>query len=107
MKFLILIQSSPQIYPLGGLSAYYFSKALLKKGHEILQLFFYLDGIEHAYAPSKKPSWETLSVPLMFCQTAARHRRLLTAKSRFTCFQPSSLTQFFSALAKTDHCVSF
>lgn len=44
MKFGVLVQSGPYMYE-GTDSAYHFTKAALEKGHEIVGVFFYCDGV--------------------------------------------------------------
>jgi len=44
--FSLVIVSAPQTSQ-GSLSAYHFAKALLKKNHSLLRVFFYSDGATH------------------------------------------------------------
>lgn len=90
MKFIIQVNVSPSESNL-GYSAYQFIKAALKMQHEIFRVFFYQDGIYHAFKYSTPPSdelaitkkWTHLAkeqnIDLVVCVSAAQRRGLLSA----------------------------
>ncbi|MBT3883934.1 MAG: sulfurtransferase TusD, partial [Rhodospirillaceae bacterium] len=47
MKFGILVNEGPFTHQASD-SAYHFTKAALEKGHEIVRVFFYHDGVNNA-----------------------------------------------------------
>ena len=89
MKYVIQINSSPND-SYSGLSAYQFIEAALYKGHEIYRVFFYQQGIYHAYRYSSPPDdecqitkkWTLLAqqkgIDLVVCISAAQRRGLLS-----------------------------
>lgn len=91
MKFVIQVNVSPNESNL-GYSAYQFIKAALKMQHEIFRVFFYQDGIYHAFKYSTPPSdelqitkkWTQLAkeqgIDLVVCVSAAQRRGLLSAE---------------------------
>lgn len=88
MKFAIQINASPY-QSNAGYSAYQFIKAALSQGHEICRVFFYHDGIYHAFKYATPPDdelqfsaqWSELArlhqVDLVVCISAAQRRGLL------------------------------
>lgn len=88
VKFAIQINSAPWESQ-GGDTAYQFSRAALKLGHEIVRIFFYYEGAHHGLrwmAPpeDEKPllrRWSELAaeqgVDLVICISAAHRRGLL------------------------------
>lgn len=90
MKFALQINSSPY-QANAGRTACAFIKAAVAEGHQILQVFFYHDGIYHAlkYAtppddePSQTQQWQALAkehhIDLAVCISAAQRRGLLCA----------------------------
>ena len=90
MKFALQINSSPYQSNV-SYSAYLFIKALLTQGHEIFRVFFYHDGIYHAFAHNTPPDdelhftrlWSALAkqhnIDLVVCISAAQRRGLLYA----------------------------
>jgi tRNA 2-thiouridine synthesizing protein D len=88
MKFALQINSSPYQSNV-GYSAYLFIKALLQQGHEIFRVFFYHDGIYHAFKHNTPPDdelnlthlWSELAkqhnIDLVVCISAAQRRGLL------------------------------
>ena len=89
MKYVIQINSSPHD-SYSGLSAFQFIEAALQKGHEIYRVFFYHQGIYHAFRYSTPPDdehqmtkkWTALAlqhkVDLVVCISAAQRRGLLS-----------------------------
>lgn len=88
MKFAIQINASPNNSN-SAYSAYQFITAALKKDHEIFRVFFYQEGIYHAFKYSTPPNdelqmtekWTALAkewgTDLVVCISAAQRRGLL------------------------------
>ena len=85
MKFGILVNEGPFTHQASD-SAYHFTKAALEKGHEIVRVFFYHDGVNNANKMSEPQSddrnlvgmWSALAeehgVELIVCVAAALRR---------------------------------
>jgi tRNA 2-thiouridine synthesizing protein D len=90
MRYAIQVNSSPY-QSNTGYSAYRFIKAALAQGHEVSRVFFYHDGIYHAFKHNTPPDdeinltscWSELTeqhkVDLVVCVSAAQRRGLLYA----------------------------
>ncbi len=90
MKYAIQINSSPTDSRT-GFSAYKFIKSALDMGHEVLRVFFYQEGIYHAFNYTTPPDdeinmtekWTELaneqSIDLVVCISAAQRRGLLSS----------------------------
>jgi tRNA 2-thiouridine synthesizing protein D len=90
MKFAIQINCSPTVSP-GALTAYQFVKTALDMQHEIVRVFFYHEGIYHAFAQARPPEdeisltqlWSRMAsdyqLDLAVCISAAQRRGLLCA----------------------------
>ena len=88
MKFAIQINSSPY-HSNAGHTAYQFILAALQAGHQILRVFFYHEGIYHAFKCVSPPDdernqthdWTALAkthnIDLVVCISAAQRRGLL------------------------------
>jgi tRNA 2-thiouridine synthesizing protein D len=88
MRFAIQINASPY-HSNTGHSAYQFIKAALAQGHEVFRVFFYHEGIYHAFKHNTPPDdelqltscWSELAkqhqVDLVVCLSAAQRRGLL------------------------------
>lgn len=88
MKYALQINSSPYASNNGN-TAYHFIKAALASGHQILRIFFYQDGIYHAFRYATPPDdefnitqkWSELArehqIDLVVCISAAQRRGLL------------------------------
>lgn len=88
MKFAIQINSSPY-QSNAGLTAYQFICAALTKQHEIVRVFFYHEGVYHAFKYAMPPDdeiqltkrWSELAktqqLDLVVCISAAQRRGLL------------------------------
>lgn len=88
MKFALQINSSPY-QSNTAYSAYCFIKALLQQQHEVYRVFFYQDGIYHAFKHNTPPDdelqttqlWSELAsqhgIDLVVCISAAQRRGLL------------------------------
>jgi tRNA 2-thiouridine synthesizing protein D len=89
MKFAIQINSSPHHSHI-AYSGYQFICAALAQGHEIVRVFFYHEGVYHAFkynTPTDEPLaqtqlWSDLAkqfgVDLVVCVSAAQRRGLLS-----------------------------
>lgn len=85
MKFVIQVHASPHQHQASD-SAYRFIRASLERGHEILRVFFYHDGVLNALPHSAPPTderqlvqrWSELAeqhrVDLVVCVSAAQRR---------------------------------
>ncbi|WP_411725465.1 sulfurtransferase complex subunit TusD [Methyloglobulus sp.] len=88
MRFAIQVNTSPYQSNTGH-SAYQFIKAALAQGHEVFRVFFYHEGIYHAFKHNTPPDdelqltccWSDLAqqhqVDLVVCISAAQRRGLL------------------------------
>lgn len=88
MKFSILINEGPYTHQASD-SAYHFTAAALRAGHEIVRVFFYHDGVYNGTRLSVPPQddrnvserWSALgqehSLELILCVAAAQRRGLL------------------------------
>jgi tRNA 2-thiouridine synthesizing protein D len=88
MKFAIQVNTSPY-QSNAGLTAYRFISAALAEGHEIFRVFFYHEGIYHAFNYATPPDdenhqvrqWSELArrhkLDLVVCISAAQRRGLL------------------------------
>ncbi len=88
MKFAIQVNASPY-QSNAGLTAYQFIHASLAQGHEIFRVFFYHDGVYHAFKYNTPPDderqitkqWSELArryqIDLVVCISAAQRRGLL------------------------------
>jgi tRNA 2-thiouridine synthesizing protein D len=88
MRYAIQVNSSPYQSDT-GYSAYQFIKAALAQGHEVSRVFFYHEGIYHAFKHNTPPDdeinltycWGELAgdhnVDLVVCVSAAQRRGLL------------------------------
>ena len=88
MKFAIQINASPNHSNVGQ-TAYQFIYTALRLGHEIVRVFFYHDGILHAFRHATQPDdelqliqrWSDLAkhnqIDLVVCISAAHRRGLL------------------------------
>jgi tRNA 2-thiouridine synthesizing protein D len=88
MKFTIQVNTSPY-HSNAGLTAYQFIIAALDEQHEIVRVFFYHEGIYHAFKYATPPDdeiqlfkrWSELAydyqIDLVVCISAAQRRGLL------------------------------
>jgi len=88
MKFSILINEGPYTHQASD-SAYHFTEAALRAGHEIVRVFFYHDGVYNGTRLSIPPQddrnvserWSALgqehSLELILCVAAAQRRGIL------------------------------
>ena len=90
MKYAIQINASPY-QSNSSETAYQFIKSALDKGHEVLRIFFYQEGVYHAFRYASPPDdevqlvarWSDLAreynIDLAVCISAAQRRGLLEA----------------------------
>lgn len=90
MKYAIQVNASPYASH-AGLSAYRFIRAALQQNHQILQVFFYQEGISHGLRYALPPddemnlpaAWSAMAqshhIDLLICISAAQRRGLLCA----------------------------
>ncbi len=88
MKFAILVNEGPYTHQASD-SAYHFTAAALKAGHEIVRVFFYHDGVNNGTRLSVPPQddrniadrWTALAeehkLDVILCVAAAQRRGLL------------------------------
>ena len=117
MKFGILVNEGPFTHQASD-TAYQFAKAALEKGHEVIRVFFYHDGVNNANRQSKPPSddrnlvklWSELAerhnVDLVVCVAAAL-RRGITDEILAPGFRISGLGQLIEAGIIGDRLVTF
>ncbi len=117
MKFGILVNEGPFTHQASD-SAFNFTKAALEKGHEIVRVFFYHDGVYNANKLSEPQSddrnlidlWSELAqehnIDMVVCVAAALRRgikdELLAAG-----FQISGLGQLVEAGIEGDRLITF
>ena len=128
MKFSIQVNSSPY-QAQAGETAYQFIKAALAMGHQVIRVFFYNDGIYHAFRYVTPPEdecqitsrWSELfrshKIDLVVCISAAQRRGLLCpgeAKRQQKLdndlaegFRISGLGQLVEATLKADRFIIF
>lgn len=90
MKFGILINEGPYTHQASD-SAYHFTKAALEKGHEIVRVFFYHDGVNNGTRLTTPPQddrhitnrWADLAhkheLDMVVCVAAAQRRGIVDA----------------------------
>ena len=117
MKFGILVNEGPFTHQASD-SAYQFVSAALKKGHEIVRVFFYHDGVNNSNKLSEPQSddrnlvqlWSALAeehgVELIVCVAAAL-RRGIKDDILAPGFQISGLGQLVEAGIEADRLVVF
>ncbi len=117
MKFGILVNEGPFTHQASD-TAYHFTKAALGKGHEIVRVFFYHDGVNNATKLSEPQSddrnlvklWSELGqehgVELIVC-IAAGLRRGLKEENIAPGFEISGLGQLVGAGIDADRLVVF
>lgn len=117
-KFLIFVTRSP-FDSLNGQTALSFCKAAIESGHEIEQVFFYQQGVQHANVDIQPAAgeknllaqWlafaEQTKTSLNVCVTASIKRGVLSDKDAatvqlhcnvHTAFRPVGMAEYFSAL---------
>ena len=116
MKFTILINEGPYNHQASD-SAYNFTKAAIDKGHEIVRIFFYHDGVHNAIATAEPPSddrniykrWSELGnsgIDVVICIAAAKRRGLMN-DNIVEGTRISGLGQLADAVLGSDRLVTF
>ena len=128
MKFAILVNEGPYTHQASD-TAYQFTAAALRAGHEIVRVFFYHDGVNNGTRLSVPPQddrnisqrWTELGeahdLELILCVAAAQRRGLLDADEARRAskdsdniapgFQISGLGQLIDAGIQADRLVVF
>lgn len=128
MKFGIVVNEGPYTHQASD-TAYHFTKAAIEKGHEIVRVFFYHDGVNNATRLTVPPQddrnlqklWSELSeahkLDMVVCIAAAQRRGILDeneAKRQgkdtdniAPGFRISGLGQLIDAGIKADRLVTF
>lgn len=90
MKFVVLVTEGPYTHQASD-TAYHFAKAALEKGHEIVRVFFYHDGVLNATNLATPPKddrdvtkrWSALAqqhkLDMVACIAAAQRRGIVDA----------------------------
>jgi tRNA 2-thiouridine synthesizing protein D len=88
VKFAVLVNEGPYTHQASD-TAYHFTKAALEKGHEVVRVFFYHDGVLNATALATPPKddrnvterWSALAqqykLDMVACIAAAQRRGIL------------------------------
>ena len=117
MKFGILVNEGPFTHQASD-SAYQFAKAAVAKGHEVIRVFFYHDGVNNANKLSEPQSddrnlvklWSELAeqhdVDLVVCVAAAL-RRGIKDEILAPGFRISGLGQLIEAGIVSDRLITF
>lgn len=128
MKYAIQVNTSPYASS-AGLVAYRFILAALQANHQILRVFFYQDGIQHAFRYALPPDdemqigrlWSMLAsehkIDLVVCISAAQRRGLLCRDEArrqgaedddlADGFRIAGLGQWLEATLMADRCLVF
>lgn len=128
MKFGIVVNEGPYTHQASD-TAYHFTKAVLDKGHEVVRVFFYHDGVNNATRLTVPPQddrnlqklWSELAeahkLDMVVCIAAAQRRGILDeneAKRQgkdsdniAPGFRISGLGQLIDAGIKADRLVTF
>lgn len=128
MIYAVQVNASPYAGN-AGLNAYQFIQAALIAGHQVLRVFFYQDGIYHAFRYATPPdderqdflNWSQLAeqhgIDLVVCISAAQRRGLLHADEArrqdkqdddlAAGFRIAGLGQWLEATLHADRCLVF
>lgn len=128
MKFAIVVNEGPYTHQASD-TAYQFAKAVLAKGHEIVRVFFYHDGVNNGTKLAVPPqddrhvpnNWSALAkdndLDLVLCIAAAQRRGILDEKESerqgktdnnvIDGFRISGLGQLIEAGIQADRTVTF
>jgi tRNA 2-thiouridine synthesizing protein D len=117
VKFAILVNDAPFSGPAAG-SALAFARAVLARGHELVRVFFYFDGVQNANRLAAPPAddgnlvrdWSNLAadhgVELVICITAGLRRGVREANLA-PGFRVSGIGQLVEAAILADRLVTF
>lgn len=116
MKFTLIVNKAPYQSQSSD-SACRFAHALLQQGHELCQVFFYLEGVWNAVANAEPPqddrdvigNWSTLAkennLDLIVCSTAANRRGV--GEELASGFRLDTLGRLSDAISNSDRVISF
>ncbi len=116
MKFTLIVQNAPYRSQASD-SAWQFASAVCRLGHELVQVFFYFDGVYNAASQSEPPQderdviarWSALAaeydLSLVVCTTAANRRGVIAPLAEQFTF--GSLAMFSEAVAESDRVITF
>ncbi len=128
MKFSVVVNEGPYTHQASD-SAYYFTRAVLSQGHEVMRVFFYHDGVNNGTRLTTPPQddrnitnrWSDLgkehNLDLVVCVAAAQRRGIVDEdeqkrNSKDTNniadgFRISGLGQLIEAGIQSDRLVAF
>lgn len=128
MKYAVQVNAAPYASN-AGFDAYCFIQAALQAGHRVQRVFFYKDGIYHAFRHATPPddeiqltrNWSQLAeqhqIDLVLCISAAQRRGLLCADEAkrqgkhdddvAAGFRIAGLGQWLEATLQADRCLVF
>jgi len=128
MKYAVQVNASPYASN-AGLTAYRFVQALLQAEHQVLRVFFYKEGVYHAFRYASPPddelqisrNWSLLAaqhgLDLVVCISAAQRRGLLCLDEArrqgkqdddvAPGFRIAGLGQWLEATLLADRCIVF
>jgi len=128
MKFAILVTEGPYTHQASD-TAYHFTKAALQKGHGVVRVFFYHDGVLNATGLATPPKddrdvtkrWSALAqqhkLDMVACVAAAQRRGIvdtdearrhgLDTDNLAPWFRISGLGQFIDAMLAADRLMVF
>jgi tRNA 2-thiouridine synthesizing protein D len=105
MKFALMVSEGPYTHQASD-SAYNFAAAALAKGHEVMRVFFYHDGVYNATRLTEPPQDDRHIVTLFVCVATAL-RRGIKDEVLAPGFRISGLGQLVDAGIKCDRTVTF
>ncbi len=117
MKFTIIVNNAPYQSQSSD-TACNFAQALIDQGHELVQVFFYFDGIWNGLADAEPPqddrhvieNWSQLAqennLDLIICSTAAK-RRGVGLSSIVPGFKVDTLGRLSEAVTLSDRVITF
>lgn len=128
MKLAVVVNEGPYQHQASS-SAYHFTRAALNKGHEVLRVFFYHDGVNNGTCLTVPPQdeshivndWQALGrehdLDLVVCVAAAQRRGImdsreaerhdLSAANLADGFRIAGLGQLIEAATRADRLLSF
>lgn len=116
MKFTIIVNNAPYQSQSSD-TACKFAQALLEQGHELVQVFFYFDGVLNALGNSEPPqddrnvieNWSKLAeeneLNLIICSSAAMRRGV--PENLAAGFKSDSIGRLSEAVTHSDRVISF
>ena len=117
MKFTIIVNNAPYQSQSSD-TACKFAHALISEGHDLLQVFFYFDGVWNAMDNAEPPqddrhvieNWSQLAqendLDLIICSTAAK-RRGVEVSSMADGFKMDTLGRLSEAVTISDRVITF